>query len=136
VDKTTPTFDGGRGSKGARTWGVRRGGRGAPGRTRGGYHDLDAPSSGVAGPSGGGSSRAYSARESPWFGAAPSRRRDPPSFAMVEPFPLRHLRGGLSREPLPQRVARGLQEMLPAVAPVIWDAAGEVILVALADTVG
>jgi len=26
--------------------------------------------------------------------------------------------------------------MLPAVAPVIWDAAGEVTLVALADTVG
>jgi len=136
VDKTTPAFDGGRGSKGSRTSGSRRGGRGAPGRTRGGYHDLDAPSSCVAGPSFGGSSRAYSARASPWFGAAPSRRRDPPSFAMVEPFPLRHLRGGLSREPLPQSVARVLQEMLPAVAPVIWDTAGEVTLVALADTVG
>ena len=136
VDKTTPALDGGRGTKGARTSGARRGGRGAPGRTRGGYHDLDAPSPGVAGPSGGGSSRAYSARESPWFGAAQSRRRDPPLFVMVEPFPLRHLRGGLSREPLPQSVARGLQEMLPAVAPVIWDAAGEVTLIALADTVG
>ena len=55
---------------------------------------------------------------------------------MVEPFPVRHVRGGLSREPLPQSVARGLQEMLPAVAAVIWDAAGDVTLVALADTVG
>jgi len=116
VDKTTPAFDGGRGAKGARTSGALLGGRGAPGRTRGGYHDLDAPNPGQ---SGGGSSRAYSARESPWVGAAPSRRREPPSFVTVEPFPLRHVRGGLSREPLPQSVARGLHEMLPAVAPVL-----------------
>jgi len=61
VDKTTPAFDGGRGTKGAQTSGARRVGRGAPGRTRGGYHDLDAPSPGLAGPSGGGSSCAYSA---------------------------------------------------------------------------
>jgi len=133
VDKTTPAFDGGRGAQGAKTSSTRRGGRGAPGRTRGGHHHLDAPNPGATG---GGSSSAYSARESPCFGAAPSWRRDPPSVVMVEPFPLRHVRGGQSREPLPQCVARGLQEVLPAVAPVIWDAAGEVTLVALADTVG